>query len=87
MGRWIGAAVMAMVLGATTTVAAQSEPPKENVVYKKRTVITLGEHSIEGGTDRPQVGSIRSRRVSRFPVKLPVRLNFRYEILTSGSRL
>ena len=76
------------LLGAPGAVWAQATPdaPSEvlgGVIYKKKTVVSFDDDTIDGDLTRPDHGYIESRKRVRHSNLIKIRDNFREKILNS----
>ena len=69
------------------TASAQSAPPAAGVIYKKKTVFSFADDTIDGDLTRPDGAYVESRKRIRHSNLIRIRDNFRDKILKSASRI
>jgi hypothetical protein len=88
---WAAALTMALGLGAAAPAWAQSEDEllsaSEGVVYKKKTVISFDDDTIDGDLTKPDGAYVESRKKVRHSNLIKIREDFREKILGSISTL
>jgi hypothetical protein len=88
---WAAALTMALGLGVAAPAWAQSEDDLlsagEGVVYKKKTVISFDDDTIDGDLTKPDGAYVESRKKVRHSNLIKIREDFREKILGSISTL
>lgn len=79
----LGAALFAAVLGSGPMALAQDIGGEDGVIYKKKTVLSFEDDTIDGDLTRPDHGFIESRKRVRHSNLIRIRENFRDKILGS----
>ena len=81
------AVVMVAVLTAFAPMALAQDDAKDEVVYKKRTIIDLSGAVIEGELTKPEGSYIVNRKLSRFSKLIQERGDYNFELLGSANDL
>ena len=79
-------AAFAVALAAPAAASAQDES-SPGVIYKKKTVLSFDDDTIDGDLTRPDHGYIESRKRGRHSNLIKIRDNFRDKILGSHVKL
>lgn len=79
--RFIGMIIALGLLGAAP--AAFGQEASDGVIYKKKTVLSFEDDTIDGDLTRPDHGFIESRKRVRHSNLIKIRDNFRDKILGS----
>lgn len=80
-------AVVGAVLAAPAVASAQDAAGSPGVIYKKKTVLSFEDDTIDGDLTRPDHGYIESRKRVRHSNLIKIRDNFRDKILGSHVKL
>jgi hypothetical protein len=75
------------VLGVASVASAQSTEGEEGVVYKKKTVVSFDDDTIDGDLTRPDGAYVESRKRLRHSNLIRIRENFDHEIMHSVSKI
>ncbi|MCB9654497.1 MAG: adventurous gliding motility protein CglF [Deltaproteobacteria bacterium] len=76
---------LSLVLGAPWAMA--QEEGEEGVVYKKKTVISFDDDTIDGDLMRPDGAYVEARKRLRHSNLIRIREDFRVQILNSVTKL
>lgn len=87
MRRVFAIVAAAWVLGVASVASAQSTDDEEGVIYKKKTVVSFDDDTIDGDLTRPDGAYVESRKRVRHSNLIRIRENFDVEILNSVSRI
>jgi hypothetical protein len=87
MKRFIAIVAASMVLGVASASSAQSTDDEEGVIYKKKTVVSFDDDTIDGDLTRPDGAYVESRKRLRHSNLIKIRENFDHEIMNSVSRI
>ncbi|MBK8014212.1 MAG: adventurous gliding motility protein CglF [Deltaproteobacteria bacterium] len=81
----LGAATLVLVFGVAT--ARAQEEGEDGVVYKKKTVISFDDDTIDGDLMRPDGAYVEARKRLRHSNLIRIREDFRVQILNSVTKL
>lgn len=84
-GRWLAGASLLMLLSSSAW--AQEGGGEEGVIYKKKTVVSFGDDTIDGDLTKPDGDYVESRKRVRHSNLIKIREDFREKILNSISTL
>ncbi len=87
MKKAIAILTTSLVLGLASVASAQSTDDEEGVIYKKKTVVSFDDDTIDGDLTRPDGAYVESRKRVRHSNLIKIRENFDSEILNSVSRI
>lgn len=79
--------LVAVALAAAPVALAQEAGDDPGVVYKKKTVYSFADDTIDGDLTRPDGAYVESRKRVRHSNLIRIRESFREQILQSVSRL
>ncbi len=66
---------------------AQTTEGDEGIIYRKKTVVSFGDDTIDGDLTRPDGAYVESRKRVRHSNLIKIRDNFREKILNSISKI
>ncbi|MEO1334798.1 MAG: adventurous gliding motility protein CglF [Myxococcota bacterium] len=78
---------MTVVFFTASAAVAQEKAPAPGVVYKKKTVFSFEDDTIDGDLTRPDGAYVESRKRIRHSNLIKIRDNFRDRILKSVSKI
>ncbi len=90
MHRWVIAAVvglLSMGAAAQRAPAAARDEPEAEVRYLRKTIVPFDPAEVRGDVHGPGGDTIRARPTVKFAPRLPLRLSFRREMLSSVGEL
>lgn len=76
-----------MGMGLAQSAWAQSTDSEEGVIYKKKTVVSFGDDTIDGDLTRPDGAYVESRKRVRHSNLIKIRDNFDEKIFNSVSKI
>lgn len=74
-------------MGLAQTAWAQSTDDEEGVIYKKKTVVSFDDDTIDGDLTRPDGAYVESRKRVRHSNLIKIRDNFDEKIFNSVSKI
>ena len=74
-------------LATSSTALAQATEDSEGIIYRKKTVVSFGDDTIDGDLTRPDGAYVESRKRVRHSNLIKIRDNFREKILNSISKI
>jgi hypothetical protein len=87
MRRWSSFVAFAFVLGLSAAAFAQSTDDEEGIIYKKKTVVSFDDDTIDGDLTRPDGAYVESRKRVRHSNLIKIRENFDDKIFNSVSKI
>lgn len=81
------ACVIGILLMASTEAVGQTVQTDEGVIYKKKTIFSFEDDTIDGDLTKPDGAYVESRKRVRHSNLIKIRDNFRDKILKSVSRI
>ena len=87
MEKLIAIVAASLVLSVASVASAQSTDDEEGVIYKKKTVVSFEDDTIDGDLTRPDGAYVESRKRVRHSNLIRIRDNFDTEIMNSVSRI
>lgn len=86
MTKILTAALLAALVGAPFSASAQ-ESSEAGIIYKKKTVVSFGDDTIDGDLTKPDGAYVESRKRVRHSNLIQIRDNFRDKVLESVSKI
>lgn len=83
----VGPLFLALGLSASGVAHAQAFEGEDGIVYKKRTVVSFDDDTIDGDLTKPDGVYVESRKKVRHSNLIKIRENFREKILSSVSTI